>query len=403
MRILFISDVSIDKVTGGAERVLYEQSTRLADRGYLVHILTRHLPQHRSAHEIRRGVHEWRFPVISSNQPMFFVSTLRNAGALFRSLHNEFNYSCLIAHQPYAAFAAYRIAAQRSIKKIYICHSLSFEEFISRNPKPVGLAGKVMYALNVVLRKKTESSVLRASDPIIALSQYTRDKLQRVHAINANKIKLIPGGVDVGRFFPAGDKSAIRRQLGVPENRIILVTVRNLVNRMGLENLIRAMDRVRQTFHEVFLVIGGDGPLMDSLTAQAARLGLGNHIRFEGFIPEDQLPDYYRMADLFVLPTLDLEGFGLVTLEAMASGVPVLGTPVGGTNEILGRFDPDFLFADHTPAAMADRINAVCRMIKESPLKWEDISKRCRRFAAVNYGWDQHISALENIINPKTP
>ena len=402
MRVLFISDVSIDTVIGGAERVLFEQSTRLAARGYAVHILTRHLPQHRSDHAIYHGVQEWRFPISQKNQPAAFVSTLKNAGALFRTLHRRFQYSRIIAHQPFSAFAAYRSVAGQPIPKIYVCHSLSFEEYASRNSNPAGFAGKMSRAANIFLRRKIEKSVLNVSDRVIVLSRYTREELQRHYAIDPDKIRRVPGGVDPGRFYPVADKAEIRRRVGIPENTIVLVTVRNLVGRMGLENLILAMDRVRRACPEAYLMIGGDGPLRDRLTAMVDQLGLAHHIRFDGFIPEEKLPDYYRTADMFVLPTLDLEGFGLVTLEAMASGVPVLGTPVGGTLEILGRFDPAFLFTDHTPAAMADQIISMCQLIKQSPEKWEAVSKRCRTYAAAEYGWDQHVNALENIINPSS-
>ena len=126
-------------------------------------------------------------------------------------------------------------------------------------------------------------------------------------------------------------------------------------------------------------------------------LGVENHVKFTGFVPEDELPDYYRMADLFILPTRELEGFGLVTLEAMACGVPVLGTPVGGTQEILGKFDPNFLFKDITADSMADLIADNYRIIKDNPGKWAEISRRCRKFVEDHYSWDKNIDALETL------
>ena len=94
-----------------------------------------------------------------------------------------------------------------------------------------------------------------------------------------------------------------------------------------------------------------------------------------------------------------MEGFGLVTLEAMASGVPVLGTPVGGTREILAKFDPGFLFKDTTPEAIASLIIENYLKIKETPQEWSEISHRCRRFVELHYSWEKNVDATEKIIN----
>ncbi|MBU0768139.1 MAG: glycosyltransferase family 4 protein [Proteobacteria bacterium] len=107
------------------------------------------------------------------------------------------------------------------------------------------------------------------------------------------------------------------------------------------------------------------------------------------------------MADFFILPSRGLEGFGLVTLEAMASGVPVLGTPVGGTPEILGKFYSNFLFKDTSADSMADLIAEKYRIIKEHPEKWAKISKRSRKFVEKHYSWDRNIDALEAVLMKK--
>ncbi|HRR39717.1 MAG TPA: glycosyltransferase, partial [Syntrophales bacterium] len=122
------------------------------------------------------------------------------------------------------------------------------------------------------------------------------------------------------RFHPSGDRRDIRRRLGIPENRAVILTVRNLVPRMGLENLITAMKDVVKALPDVLLIIGGSGPLREKLLRLACELQLSDSIRFTGFIRDEELPDYYRAADIFVLPTIELEGFGLVTLEALACG-----------------------------------------------------------------------------------
>jgi glycosyltransferase involved in cell wall biosynthesis len=190
----------------------------------------------------------------------------------------------------------------------------------------------------------------------------------------------------------------IRDRLGLPVDRFILLTVRNLVPRMGLENLIEAMRIVAGAIPEIYLVIGGAGPLKASLIRQRDDLKLRDHVLFSGFIPEADIPDYYRAADVFVLPTVELEGFGLVTLEALASGTPVLGTPVGGTREILGRLDANYLFRDTSPAALAELITETSRRFMEQPDLWKSISHQCRQFVEQHYTWERNITDIEKVL-----
>jgi len=397
VKIILVADVSIQNVIGGAERVLFEQAKRLFDRGHTAYILCRRLRKHTQPFETICGVDEWRFGIKYNNAVASLVSSTRKAKILFEALHRKVNFDCINFHQPFSSFGVLQSAYAKNIPKVYTCHSLSFEEYISRNPKPFTFFKQLYFNLNIFSRKWIERRVLKQSDRIVALSRYTLDKLHTAHGISDQKVTIIPGAVDVDRFYPVSNKQPIRHTLGIPPDKVVLLTVRNLVARMGLGNLIHAMQRIIATIPDVELVIVGEGPLKPELESLSVRLGLRGTVRFTGYISESFLPDYYRMADFFVLPTRELEGFGLVTLESMACGVPVLGTSVGGTKEILGPFNPDFLFNDTTPDAMADLIIKTYRKMKNDPEWYHHVSRQCRRFVERNYSWERNVDALEGL------
>jgi glycosyltransferase involved in cell wall biosynthesis len=170
---------------------------------------------------------------------------------------------------------------------------------------------------------------------------------------------------------------------------------------MGLENLMIAIDKVVKKLPQIYVVVAGEGPLKSDLKALIRSLNLEKFVKIAGFIPDNELPDYYRMADLFILPTKELEGFGLITLEAMSTGLPVLGTPVGGTREILSQFDQRFLFKDTDPESMASLILDICHQMKKRPQEWRTLSHRCRQFVEQNYCWEKNIIALEKVFFEK--
>lgn len=397
MRILFVADVSIQRVIGGAERMLFEQAVRLAQRGHEIHILTRRPSGDDLSRFETQGVTERRYPADGRNSLSLLFSTLRNAPRLLESIPNASALDCIHFHQPFSAAGVLRSRLIRRIPMVYSNYSLSFEEFVSRNPIPDGSFPRMIYSLNRFVRKRIEKWVLQKCRTIVVLSRFSRQRLHDAHGIPPPKTTLIPGGVDTEKFLPASDKLAIRRRLQLPTDRVVLFTVRNLVARMGLENLLLAVSAARRRAQDLFLVLGGDGPLKNELKQLTQRENIVDKVHFAGFIHENQLPSYYQMADLFVLPTRELEGFGLVTLESMACGVPVAGTPVGGTQEILGRFDPGFMFADPSPSSMTALILDCYQKIKERPGEWKDVSLRCRRFIEENYSWKRCIDALEHL------
>jgi len=397
LKILFVADVSISKPSSGSERVLFEQSTLLRKRGHHVHILTRGLPDHRASQEVIQGVTEWRYDISQGNSLSFVRSILVNCRKLFESLQSKFSYDCIDFHQPLSGLGVVRSPASTQVRKVYTCHSLSFEEFRSRNPRPINIIGGVSYFLNIQVRKFVEKKVLNQSDRIAVLSRFTQERLANVYGIPSGKMVVIPGGVDLQRFSPAVDKMEIRRRLSIPEQRMILFTVRDLEPRMGLENLIYAFKEVIKELPDSYLILGGHGPLKNKLISLTHELGVEDYIRFVGFILEEDLPDYYRTADVFILPTVELEGFGLITLEALASGIPVLGTPVGGTVEILGKLDSRYLFEDSKPESMASLIVETCRQFKDNPRLWQDVSAQCRAFVEAHYTWERNVDSTEEL------
>jgi glycosyltransferase involved in cell wall biosynthesis len=370
----------------------------LQKRGHDVHILTRKLPEHKSDHQVIQAVNEWRYDVDQKSIPSFGKSIFFDCKKLFEFLHNQYSFAVINFHQPFSAFGVIRSPASQKIKKIYTCHSLSFEEYQSRNPRPKGISRRVLYFLNTWARRFIERRALRKSGVVVVLSRFTQEKLQRVYKIHAEKITIIPGGVDLERFYPATDRLGIRQRLNISQEKMVLLTVRDLEPRMGLQNLICAVKKVRSKLPDIYLVLGGQGPLDADLKLLARTLGVEDCIKFTGFILEELLPDYYRMADIFVLPTLELEGFGLITLEALASGIPVLGTPVGGTVEILSRLDSKYLFKDTKPESMAELITKTCQEFKDKPKLREDVSSKCRLFVEENYSWEKNVDLLEKLI-----
>jgi glycosyltransferase involved in cell wall biosynthesis len=200
-------------------------------------------------------------------------------------------------------------------------------------------------AASTVVKRTIERLVYARGGRLIVLSRAFGAILEREYGVQHDRICIVPGGVDLSRFETNTSRHTAKEQLGWPTDRPIVLSVRRLVQAKGLENFIAAIQEVRKAIPDVLAIVAGTGPLASDLTRQVSELGLEACVRFTGFVPDDLLPIMYRAADLFVVPTVALEGFGLVVLEALASGTPVLVTPVAGLPEVVTDLDPGLIMA----------------------------------------------------------
>jgi glycosyltransferase involved in cell wall biosynthesis len=197
-----------------------------------------------------------------------------------------------------------------------------------------------------------ERPLYRAAPRLVTLSRFFADILVERFGIDRTRIATIPGGFAPDPFLQAPGKSAARARLGLPQDRTILVCVRRLAARMGIENLLEAVSRLRADHPDILLVIAGKGPLAKTLASHVENADLSDAVRLLGFVPDEDLPSLYASADLSVVPTISLEGFGLVVAESMAAGTPVVASRVGALPELLGSFRDDLL-APPTPEGLA--------------------------------------------------
>ena len=268
---------------------------------------------------------------------------------------------------------------------------------MGRSSWPVGLAKRLTVPFVARRLRCLQASVLERCRRVIALSDYSVRNISRL-GVRDKRVVEIPGGVDLERFGPRPSRPEAAAKLGLPGDRRIVLTVRRLAGRMGLEELIRAMPDVIRLHPDVLLVVVGKGDLRGALEGLSRSAGVAEAVLFTGFAPDDDLPLYYRAAELFVLPTRSLEGFGLVTLEALSSGMPVVGTPTGATPEILRPLEESLVMAGCTSEDIAGAISGA---LSRNDL--EDLGRRARRYVEENFSWQRAGHALLDVIAEGRP
>jgi glycosyltransferase involved in cell wall biosynthesis len=394
MKIIFIADVPLDNPTSGSEQVLYQHATGLADEDISVFAITRHSgPPLRVISDVK-GVRAASYSASAKNILRSFIPVARYPVAFYRRFAQDAPFQAAVCHQPFNCFSLLITRKLRDIPFIYVFHSPSNEEYILSHENK----GRMRVFLNVNFRRMIEKFCLKRAMKIMTLSRYMKEKVQDIHGIPADRIVINPGGVDLERFRPPVNWKALKHKLGFPEGKIHLLTIRNLEPRMGIENLLKCIRILKNDQDSIHLILGGEGIERQNLERFIKEYGLLNDVTMAGFIPPEILSEYYGAADFFVLPTRQLEGFGLVTPESMACGTPVLGTPVGGTKEILSGFDSRFLFRDTSPDAMAEGIRKAVGEFFTKKKHYEQLRLDCREYASRNYSWQRHTDQLKAML-----
>jgi glycosyltransferase involved in cell wall biosynthesis len=242
------------------------------------------------------------------------------------------------------------------------------------------------------LKASIEQFVYRRANRFVVLSSAFRDVLIRSFEVAPERIDIVPGGVDVDRFNCHHSPIEARDHLGWPTDRPIILSVRRLVRRVGLESLVTAMETIRAHVPDALLLMAGKGPLANQLQTQIEVSELQDHVRLLGFVPDEELPVAYRAADISVMPTRALEGFGLSAVESLAAGTPVLVTDVGGLPEVVRDLSEHLIIEDASPEELADRLIAALQGHLDVPS-----SSACQRYARARFDWPVIASQVRNV------
>lgn len=243
-------------------------------------------------------------------------------------------------------------------------------------------AAEGAWRLSVLAKTMIERSVYNRADVFIVLSRAFADVLVARFGVKREKIHIVPGGVEIDQFASVPSRAECRAQLGWPLDRPIVVCVRRLVRRVGVDVLVEAAVEVRRRVPNALILIAGNGPLRDELSARIAVLGLDDTVRLLGFVADEDLPAAYRAADLSVVPTQALEGFGLITIESLAAGTPCIVTPVGGLPDVVTSLEPRLVTRSMSAADIADAVAGA--LLGEWPLP---SSERCTAYAREHFDW----------------
>ena len=240
-----------------------------------------------------------------------------------------------------------------------------------------GESGRAVY-----FKQGIERATYATARRFVVLSKAFRDVLVRRYRVREDRVDIVPGGVQADTFNTRLSRAEAREKLGWPKDRVILITVRRLARRMGLENFIDAVNQLREKEPGILAVLAGTGPLSGELAALVEQRNLKEHVKLAGFVPDVDLPLAYRAADLSVVPSIALEGFGLVVLESLAAGTPVIVTPIGGLPEVVRGLSKDLILdgssTSHLAEGLAARLNALGKLPSEAA---------CQAYAKDNFDW----------------
>jgi glycosyltransferase involved in cell wall biosynthesis len=350
--VLMVTNAVVPDQLGGQQRYVRELAAALAGLGLVVTVFVRRVAPDLPSEEIGHdGVRLVRFDTPPRTHPLYAAGyPLASFRSVARAVHRHRG----VVHVHYPVQGAAPALTRRTY--VHTFHAPVHKELL---PEHQG-----RYKLPTVARtgavravRACETVVARRAARTIVLTKYMKRELELLAPEAASRAEIIPGGIDSERFSPGPGLDHPFSREGEP----LLFTARRLVPRTGVAELVRAMPYVLADLPRARLAIAGDGPLRSEISALITDLRLERRVRVLGRIPEDELLGWYRSASLFVLPTQELEGFGISTMEALACGTPALGTPIGATPEMLSPIDSRLLSKSGSHRDIADAVVKLCR------------------------------------------
>lgn len=346
----------------GTEIATYNIAKHLAKLGHEVHIITsldEGLPKESAA----EGFYIHRVRVIRKTI-LGFASFFINVFLVIRKVNPD------LVHAQSIALAAYALMIKVMLKKPYVVYGRGSDIYLSSR----------FYSL---LSRLT----LMNAGAVIAQTNNMKGAMQE---ICERDIFVIPNGVNMDRFSRLSREES-RSKLNIKGSDIILLFVGGLRSIKGVRYLVESMSIIKQESGNVRLLIIGDGKERQDLEKLATKLNLNECIHFVRQVPNEVIPEYMISSDLFILPSLS-EGFPVTVLEAMAAGLPIVITRVGGMPEIVREGENGFLVEPKNPGHIAEKVRL---LLEDNELRWR-ISENNRK-KAEQYSWERIARNIQEV------
>jgi glycogen(starch) synthase len=328
LRVLIVSWEYPPIIEGGLARHVRKLAEQLVARDVEVHVLTRGGGRG-AAEEVRHGVvvHRVREPEYPKDDLAAFIRWVNAMNAHMRAagaeLTDRFGFDLIHSHDWLVAGAAEALARRVGRPWVVTVHATEYgrhQGWVDKHPQA---------HIHAVERR-----MVRRADRVITCSHYMRGHVADVFGIDERRVSVIPNGIDPQDLQPVvGDLRKLRGQFAAPDERLVLLVGR-LVYEKGFQLALDALPGLIRRLGNVRFLVAGSGTHEAELRKQARRLGLMDHGSFLGWIDDAMLHSLYRIADLCVVPSI-YEPFGLVALEAMASGCPCIVADAGGLREVV--------------------------------------------------------------------
>jgi glycosyltransferase involved in cell wall biosynthesis len=363
---------------GGIERVVYEQCKRLMQKRFETMVLTHR--NYTAKNYVFDGIKVQCYDSLNIGFRLGIPYAIPQISSLKTFLKTVKSNDLIHVHgHPYlSSFLAAKIGKRYSKPLVLTQHNT----FIEYN----NIWDTVEKLNDLAIGKQ----VLKEADKIIVVSNATKNYVLSLGA-DPEKIEVLHNGVDLDRFKPSSEvKDEMRKKLCISKDACVVLTVRRLVYKNGIDTLIASAEiAVKKNPKLVFIVVG-KGPDFNEVEEKIVQLGMQRNLRLTGFVSDRDLPFYYNVADLFALPSKSGEGLPLVALEAMATGLPVIATDVGGTSEVINEAYGK-LVPPNSPNSLAEAI------LEFSLKDLSVIKKNLRIMMEQKYSWDKNVEKLAKI------
>ena len=360
---------------GGTEIAVYHLAQEMQRRGHQVEVFTTALDS-RSVVELDKvNIHRYatQFRVASAN---FSWGLLRGPQEVKVDLaHAHYN-------MPYADYSALLYKQKRGVPLVVTYHADAPETGGSflRNQL------QSFYNRHLLLR------VLEEADIIITTSKSYIEDSRHLKKYR-EKIRVIANGINLEEFQSTLSRGECRDRLGLPHHKVIILFFGNLVPYKGPEVLLKAFSEVRKDHPEVLLFYAGRGSLKDGLQSLARELELEDEVVFAGYVDDQDKAICYRAADIFCLPSVNrAEAFGIVNLEAMASGLPIVASRLGGIPDLVREGENGILFE---PGEVDELAQVLGYMIDNPEERWK--MGRAGKKMAEDYSWAKIAQKTEEV------